>query len=199
LSIQESQAGERRVDINITLYSMLRWTDCLYPGLSIMLWSLPERSSPQGLGKGSKIATVQEGMYLESSGHQNLKKKVPEESPPPEPPKGSKVLICQGGMYLERSGHQNVKKELPEESPPPKPPKGSKVAICTRRNVSGEFRSPKPEKGAPGKLFPTRVPKRLKSRHLYKGDCMWGVEVTKTWQMSSRRDPPHKGSEKNQE
>jgi hypothetical protein len=83
-------------------------------------------------------------------------------------------------MYLGSSGHQNLKKELPEESPPPEPPKGSKVAICIRGNVSGEFRSPKPEKGAPGGVSPTRTPKRLKSSHLYKGECTWGVQITKT-------------------
>jgi hypothetical protein len=96
-------------------------------------------------------------------------------------------------MYLGSSGHQNLKKIFPEESPPPEPPKGSKVAICTRGNVSGEFRSPKPEKGAPGGLSPTRASKRLKSSHLYKEECIWGVQVIKTWKRSSRRGLPHQG------
>jgi hypothetical protein len=65
-------------------------------------------------------------------------------------------------MYLGSSGHQNLKNIFPEESPPPEPPKGSKVAICIRGNVSGEFRSPKPEKGAPGGFSPTRAPKGSK-------------------------------------
>jgi hypothetical protein len=81
-------------------------------------------------------------------------------------------------MYLGSSGHQNLKKELPEESPPPEPPKGSKVAICTRGNVSGELRSPKPEKGARGGVSPTRAPKRLKSSHLYKGECTQRIHAT---------------------
>jgi hypothetical protein len=36
-------------------------------------------------------------MYLESLGHQNLKKELPETSPPPGPPKASKVAICTRG------------------------------------------------------------------------------------------------------
>ena len=67
-----------------------------------------------------------------------------------------------------------------ERSSPQGLGKDSKVAICTRVNVSGEFRSPKPAKGAPGGVSPTRTPKRLKSSHLYKGECTWGVQVTKT-------------------
>jgi hypothetical protein len=65
-------------------------------------------------------------------------------------------------MYLGSSGYQNLKKKLPETSPPPRPPKGSKVAIRIRGNVSGEFRSPKPEKGAPGDLSPPGPPKGSK-------------------------------------
>jgi hypothetical protein len=66
-------------------------------------------------------------------------------------------------MYLGSSGHQNLKKELPETSlSPPGPPKGLKVVIRIRENVSGEFRSPKPEKGAPGDLSPPGPPKGSK-------------------------------------
>ena len=82
-------------------------------------------------------------------------------------------------MYLGSSGHQNLKKELPEESPPPEPPKGSKVAICIRGNVPGEFRSPKPEKGAPGEIPLTRAPKSIKSRYLYKRECTQDIQATK--------------------
>jgi hypothetical protein len=82
-------------------------------------------------------------------------------------------------MYLGSSGYQNLKKKLPETSPPPRTPKGLKVAICIRGNVSGEFRSPKPEKEAPGDLAPTKASKRLKSSHPYKGACIRGVEITK--------------------
>jgi hypothetical protein len=82
-------------------------------------------------------------------------------------------------MYLGSSGHQNLKKELPEGSPPPEPPKASKVAICIRGNVPGEFRSPKPEKGAPGEIPLTRAPKSIKSRYLYKRECTQDIQATK--------------------
>jgi hypothetical protein len=78
-------------------------------------------------------------------------------------------------MYLEISGYQNLEMHLPEGSLPPGLPKGSKVGICTRGNVSEELRSPKPEKGAPGDLSLTKASKKLKSSHLYKGECIWRV------------------------
>jgi hypothetical protein len=55
-------------------------------------------------------------------------------------------------MYLASSDHLNLKKNLPEEPPPPEPSKGLKVAICIRGNVSGEFKSRKPEKRATTRL-----------------------------------------------
>ena len=81
-------------------------------------------------------------MYLGSSGHQNLKKKLPEDCSPPGPSKASKVIICIQGS----SGHQNLKKELPEDCAPPVTPKDSKVVICIRENVPREVKQPKPDK-----------------------------------------------------
>ena len=82
-------------------------------------------------------------------------------------------------MYLRSSGHQNLKITFPEKSPPPKPPEGSKVGICTRGNVPGEFRSPKPEKGAPEVIPLTRALKSIKRRYLYKRECTQDIQATK--------------------
>ena len=77
-------------------------------------------------------------MYLGSSGHQNLKKKLPEESPPPEPPKDSKVAICTRGNVSEAfRSPKTMKKKLLEKSPSPGLPTDPKVVICTRAMYLG--------------------------------------------------------------
>ena len=77
-------------------------------------------------------------MYLGSSGHQNLKKKLPEETPPPEPPKDSKVAICTRGNVSEAfRSHTSHNKKHQEKSHSPGPTTDPKVVICTRAMYLG--------------------------------------------------------------